>query len=168
MRCRGFADSRAKGGLDHHVFVIGANLLENLGGPVWIEVVNERGIQTHHEAFTGRNTGRFFQRLRLDGEFVISLQRVDEVHALAETLTRNSSEEREHTHVPCTNSGHGTEQQNHQQESGNAESDQAKHSTATATINYSPSSWVKDCHRFLPLAIIRRRPRGSRSSKGLR
>ena len=39
-----FADGRAERRLDHDIFVVGANFLENLGSPVWIEMVNEREV----------------------------------------------------------------------------------------------------------------------------
>ena len=60
VRSGSFTNGGAEGGLDHHVLIVGADLLENIGGVVGIEVVNERSIQTHHQAFAGRHAGRFF------------------------------------------------------------------------------------------------------------
>src|SRR4029077_17871620 len=105
----GFADGGAERGLDHNVFVVGADLLENLGGAVGIEVVNERGIQTHHEAFAGRDAGRFLERLGLNRHFVFGLERVDEMDALTQSLAGNSSEQGENADVTGANSSHGTE-----------------------------------------------------------
>ncbi len=109
-----FANGGAEGGLDHDVFVVGANLLENVGSVVGIEMVNERGIQTHHQTFAGRYAGRFFQGLRLDGQFVIGLQGIDEVNALAQGATGlHFAEKREDADVAGAYFCHGTEQQNH-------------------------------------------------------
>jgi hypothetical protein len=44
MRCGGLADGGAEGRFDDDVFVVGANFLENLGGPVGIEMVDQRCI----------------------------------------------------------------------------------------------------------------------------
>ena len=131
MRGSRFADGGAQGGLDHHIFIIGANLLENIGRMVGIEMVNQRSIQAHHQTFARRHAGRFLQGLRLDGELIIRLQRIDQMNALAERLTRlHSAEQREHADVPRAHPGHGAEQQNHQQKCGDAESDQSQKSAA--------------------------------------
>jgi len=54
------------------------------GGAVGVQVIDERRVQAHHQAFAGRHAGRFLERLRLNGKFIIRFQRIDKMDALAE------------------------------------------------------------------------------------
>ena len=111
VRGRRFTNGRAQRGLDDYILVVGTDLLKNFSGPIGIEMVNQRSIQTHHQSFARRHARRFFKSLRLDRKLIVSFQRADEVNSLAQRLARlHLAEKREYAHVSGADAGHGTEQ----------------------------------------------------------
>jgi hypothetical protein len=79
------------------------------------------------------------------------------MYAFTESFTGDSSEERENPYMAGADPGDATEQQNHQQECGDANSDQPqKPPAATATVNNSAPSRIKDRHRSFSLVILGR------------
>src|SRR5712671_6315892 len=134
MRSGGFADGGTERRFDHDVFIVGADLLENFCGAVRVEVVDERCVEAHHQAFARWDVRRFLERLRLDGKFVVRLQRIDEVNSLPQSSAfLHLAEEGEHADVAGADSGDGTEEENHEQEGRDTQADQAKQATAAVS-----------------------------------
>ena len=148
MRRGGFADGGAQRGLDHDVLVVGADLLEDFRGAVGIEVVDERSVEAHHQAFARRDAGRFLERLRLDRHFVVGLQRIDEWMPSPSVSPVNLAEEREHADVAGADAGHRTEEQDHEEEGRDSQADQAKQVAAAGrpAVNDSAASWIENRH----------------------
>ena len=114
-------------------------------------MVDQGGIEGHHQAFARRHARRFFECLRLDRQLVVGLHGIDEVDAFAEGFIGDSAKEGEHAHVTGSNAGHGSEEQDYDQERGHAQADQAQKGAGLVSgINHSGPSGIKDCHRYSP------------------
>ncbi len=66
------------------------------------------------------------------------------------------AEEGEHADVTGADAGDGTEEQDHEQEGRDAQADQAKQAAAVASaaVNHSAASWIKNRHRYSPRGIL--------------
>ena len=95
MRSRGFTNGRSQVGLDQDIRVSGPDFLEDVGSLLGIEVENQRGVEAHDQAFARGHGGRFLDLLGADGEFVIGLERVDDVDAFGQSLARDSAKQRQ-------------------------------------------------------------------------
>ena len=95
VRSRGLANGSSQVGLDQDVRVSGPDFLENVGGPIGVEMEDQGGVEVHDQPFARRHAGRFLDFLGADGEFVIGLERVDEVDAFRQRLARDPAEERQ-------------------------------------------------------------------------
>src|SRR5258708_2719481 len=124
-------------------------------------MVDERSVEAHHQPFAGGHAGGFFQRLCLDRHLVIGLQRIDEVNSLAQSFAGDFAEVCHHTHMAGTDPGHGAEEEDHQQECGDSQANQAQQATSpgAATVNNSSASWIKNRHRCSPCWILGRNRR---------
>jgi hypothetical protein len=81
------------------------------------------------------------------------------VNALAKGVAGlHFAEEREHADVAGAYFGHGTKKQDHQQECGYADANEAEKAAAATTtaINNSAPGWIKDRHRSISRCDFRR------------
>jgi hypothetical protein len=70
------------------------------------------------------------------------------VNAFTKSVARlHFAEERKHADVAGAYFGYGAKEQNHQQECGNADSNEAQQTASSAAaVNNFPPSRIKDCH----------------------
>src|SRR6266404_2236355 len=90
-----FTNGRAHIGLDQDFHVIRPDFLVHIGSPVRAEVINQGSVEVHDQALARRHASRFLDFLSPDREFVIRLQRVDEVDAFGESFARDPSKQRQ-------------------------------------------------------------------------
>ena len=142
-----FADGGAQRRLDHDVLIVGPDLLEDLGGTVGGQVIDERGVETHHQPFARGHAGRFLESLCLDRHLVVGLEWIDQMDAFAQSLVGNSAKQREHAHMSGAYARDRAEQQDHQNEGDNSEADQSQNAAAgAARVDDSGSGWIEDRH----------------------
>ena len=73
------------------------------------------------------------------------------MNPLFQRLARDSAKQSEHADVAGADAGYGTQEQDHEQECGDSQADQAKHSaTAATTVNHSAVCWVEDRQDYSP------------------
>ena len=94
VRSGSFADRRPQRRLNESRLIIGAGFLKYFGGPIGIEMVDERSIEAHHQAFAGWHAGRLLQALSLNRQLVIRLQRIDKMNAFTQRFAGYFSEQR--------------------------------------------------------------------------
>ena len=151
MRSGGFTDGGAESGLNDNIFIVGSDFLEDFCGALRIEVIDERRIEAHHQAFAGWHAGRFLEGLRLDGKFIVGLQRIDEVNSFAQILARlDLAEKRQDPDVAGANTGYRTEEQNDQQKGHNTEPDEPQ-KVCVAGVDDARARWIEDGHWSFPL-----------------
>ena len=149
VRGGSFPDGRAEVGLDQYIGVPRPELLEDVGGLFRIEMVDERRIECHHQAFAGRNAGGFLDLLGADRELVVGLEGIDEVHSLRQSLAGDSAEEGQDPDRAGIDPGDRGKQKNHDQKADNTQSQKTQGSSAVH-VYHAALRRIEDGHRTLP------------------
>ena len=118
VRRRRFADRCPQVRFDKHCHIVRPNFLIDLGSLLRIEVIDEGGIQIHHQTFARRHAGRLLNFLSADGKLLVNLERIHQMNAFRQDFSCHPPEQRENSDVAGINPSDGGEYQNHYHKCG--------------------------------------------------